>query len=98
MPVKKPVNHLPANISSFQQEDRVFPPPKNFSARARIRNLAQYRKLYRESIKSPEKFWAAQAKAELVWFKPWTKVLQWKLPYARWFAGGKLNLSYNCLD
>jgi len=60
--------------------------------------MAQYQKLYQESIRSPEKFWAKQATNELVWFKPWKKVLQWKLPYAKWFVGGKLNVSYNCLD
>ena len=93
-----PSNDQPANISSFQQEKRIFPPPKEFSARAHIKSLSQYRKLYNESIKSPEKFWAKQAKQELVWFKPWSKVLQWKVPFAKWFIGGKLNVSYNCLD
>ncbi len=88
----------PANITSFQHEGRTFPPPKNFSARAHIKSLAQYRKLYAQSIKAPEKFWAAQAKQELVWFKPWKKVLQWKAPYAKWFVGGKLNVAHNCLD
>jgi acetyl-CoA synthetase len=86
------------NITSFQHEGRVFPPPGEFSSRARIKSLAQYRKLYHESIKSPEKFWAAQAKKELLWFKPWKQVLKWKAPYAKWFAGGKLNLCHNCLD
>src|SRR5260370_2548075 len=93
-----PANAKTANITSFQQEKRVFPSPKDFSARAHIKSLAQYRKLYNESIKSPEKFWGKQAKDELVWFKPWTKVLQWKIPFAKWFVGGKLNVSHNCLD
>ena len=60
--------------------------------------MSQYRKMYRESVKSPDKFWAKQAKEELVWFKPWKKVLQWKAPFAKWFVGGTLNVSYNCLD
>jgi acetyl-CoA synthetase len=60
--------------------------------------LAEYRKLYNESIRSPEKFWGKQAKNELIWFKPFKKVLQWKEPFAKWFIGGKLNLTYNCLD
>jgi acetyl-CoA synthetase len=51
-----------------------------------------------ESIRSPEKFWAKQAKNELVWFKPWKQVLKWKVPNAKWFVGGKLNVSFNCLD
>src|SRR5436190_18821715 len=86
------------NIASLSQEKRVFPPPTEFSKRAHIKSLAQYRKLYRESIQAPEKFWAKQAKNELVWFKPWKKVLEWKLPFAKWFVGGQLNASANCLD
>src|SRR6185369_10291567 len=58
------------NITSLSHEIRVFPPPKQFSTRAHIKSLAQYRKLYNESVKSPEKFWAKQAKNEIVWFKP----------------------------
>ena len=87
-----------ANITSFQQEDRIFPPPKGFSAQAHFKTMAHYRKWYKDSINSPEKFWSRQAREELVWFKPWTKVLQWKPPFAKWFMGGKLNVSYNCLD
>ncbi|HZV34011.1 MAG TPA: acetate--CoA ligase [Verrucomicrobiae bacterium] len=86
------------NITSFSHEDRVFSPSKDFSAKALIKSMAEYRKLYNESIKSPEKFWAKQAKNELVWFAPWKKVLQWKAPFAKWFVGGKLNVCYNCLD
>ncbi|HEY0548163.1 MAG TPA: acetate--CoA ligase, partial [Verrucomicrobiae bacterium] len=86
------------NITSLSQEARLFPPPKEFSRRAHIKSLSQYRDLYMESIRSPEKFWAKQAKNELVWFKPWTSVLKWKVPNAKWFVGGKLNVSFNCLD
>jgi len=86
------------NITSLQHENRVFKPSKEFSKRAHIKSLAQYKKLYNESIKSPEKYWAKQAKHELVWFKPWKKVLQWNEPFAKWFVGGQLNVSYNCLD
>src|SRR5712691_5291388 len=91
-------NDKTTSFDSILNEDRIFPPPKEFSRSAQIKSLAQYQKLYKESIRSPEKFWAKQATNELVWFKPWKKVLQWKLPYAKWFVGGKLNLSYNCLD
>jgi acetyl-CoA synthetase len=91
-------NNLPANIESVLQEARVFPPPKEFSRRAHLKSLAQYRKLYHESIQSPEKFWSRQAKAELVWFKRWIRTLKWQEPYAQWFVGGQLNVSYNCLD
>jgi acetyl-CoA synthetase len=86
------------DITSVLHEIRVFKPRKEFAKTARIKSLAQYRKLYNESIKSPEKFWANQAKNELIWFKPWKKVLLWKEPFAKWFVGGRLNVSYNCLD
>src|SRR5689334_15394563 len=88
----------PANIESVLQEIRVFPPPKTFSKQARLKSLAEYRKLYKESISAPEKFWGKQAKNELVWIKPFTKVLQWQEPFAKWFSGGQLNLTSNCLD
>ncbi len=86
------------NITSVLHEERLFAPPKAFSEQAQIKSMAQYRKLYNASIRSPEKFWARQAKDELIWFKPWKKVLQWKPPFAKWFVGGQLNVSYNCLD
>src|SRR2546430_7277852 len=92
------VNNNPTNITSVLQENRVFRPAKEFSKRARISSLAQYRKLYEQSIKFPETFWGKQAREELVWFKPWRKVLEWKEPFAKWFVGGQLNVSYNCLD
>jgi acetyl-CoA synthetase len=88
----------PTNFTSMLHEDRVFKPSKDFAARAHIKSLAQYRKLYNESVRSPDKFWGKQAKDELVWFKPWKKVLQWNTPFAKWFVGGQLNVSHNCLD
>src|SRR5215471_8705105 len=91
-------NEKPTSITSVLQEDRVFPPRKEFSKAAQIRSLAQYRKLYNESVRSPDKFWGKQAKNELIWFKPWKSVLQWKEPFAKWFSGGQLNVSHNCLD
>ncbi|SPE59190.1 acetyl-CoA synthetase [Verrucomicrobia bacterium] len=96
--LKVPATAASEGITSVLHETRVFRPPKEFSKKARIQSLAQYRKLYDESISSPEKFWAKQAKDELVWFKPWKKVLEWKEPFAKWFDGGRLNVSYNCLD
>ncbi len=86
------------NIESVLTETRVFPPARNFAKTAHIKSMGHYQKLYNESIKSPEKFWSRQAKNELVWFKPWKKVLQWKAPFAKWFLGGQLNVSFNCLD
>jgi acetyl-CoA synthetase len=85
------------HIESVLKEKRLFKPKAQFSQEAHIKSLAQYRKLYNESVKNPEKFWAKIA-SELVWFKKWSKVLDWKYPWARWFVGGKTNISYNCLD
>ncbi len=72
-------------------------PSRRFSGGAHIGSFNEYRKLYRFSMKDPEKFWATMA-SELHWFKKWRKVLQWKAPHAQWFLGGTLNVSYNCLD
>ena len=80
------------------REDRVFKPSKEFSKQAHIGSMAQYKKLYKRSIDDPEGFWGEQAEKELTWFKPWSKVLQWKAPNAKWFVGGQTNVSVNCLD
>ena len=66
-------------------------------ANTSLRSMAVYRRMYNESIHSPEKFWGAMAE-ELFWHKKWAKILRWKLPFAQWFVGGKINVSYNCLD
>jgi acetyl-CoA synthetase len=87
-----------SGITSVSQEKRRFFPPKSFQQKAKVRSMAQYRRLYAESIRTPELFWGRQANAELIWQKPWTKVLSWKEPYAKWFVGGRLNVSANCLD
>ena len=60
--------------------------------------MAAYKKLYRESVNSPEKFWHRQAKNLLEWRKPYTSVLKWKAPHAKWFGGGTLNVAENCID
>ncbi len=75
----------------------IHKPSKEFSAKARIPSMAAYKKLYKESIDKPEKFWAREAK-ELLWQKPWSKVLDWKAPFAKWFDGGKLNVCESCVD
>ena len=85
------------DIDSTLRENRVFPPPAEFSAKAHIKSLEEYEALYKQSIEDPESFWAGAAR-ELHWFKPWDKVLEWNLPWAKWFVGGKMNLSYNCVD
>src|SRR6266496_4491178 len=85
------------NIESHLVEKRVFKPPRDFSRRARIKSLGQYRRMYRESMRQPAKFWAREA-SELVWRAKWKKVFEWKAPFAKWFVRGKLNISENCLD
>ena len=85
------------DIDSTLRENRVFPPPAEFSAKAHIKSLEEYEALYKQSIEDPETFWAGVAR-ELHWFKPWDKVLEWNLPWAKWFVGGQMNLSYNCVD
>ncbi|WP_193211767.1 acetate--CoA ligase [Luteolibacter marinus] len=85
------------SIESHLAEDRVFKPAKSFSAKARISSMAQYKKLWKESVDKPKKFWAREAK-ELAWRKPWKKVLDWKAPDAKWFTGGKLNVTESCVD
>jgi acetyl-CoA synthetase len=85
------------NLSSMLREHRVFPPPAEFAAQAHVKSLEEYESLYRRSIQDPESFWAEIA-SELHWFTPWTQVLDWQPPSARWFVGGKINLCYNCVD
>src|SRR5688572_1908752 len=85
------------NITSILKEKRVFKPPAGFARDAYIKSFAQYKRIYNASIKNPEKFWSGHA-GELTWFRKWKKVLQWKLPFAKWFVGGQINVSYNCLD
>ena len=88
---------MDTNIESHLIERRVFKASKGFAKNARIKSLAQYRKMYRESIGSPDRFWAREAR-ELTWHRSWKKVVDWKAPFAKWFVGGQLNLSENCLD
>ena len=85
------------NIESTLTESRSFPPPKEFSQNAIISSAADYEKLRARASADPEAFWADIAR-ELHWFKPWEKVLEWNVPWVKWFLGGKINLSYNCLD
>jgi acetyl-CoA synthetase len=85
------------NIDSILQETRTFPPPADFSKNAHIRSEEDYNRLCAKAAANPEAFWADIAR-ELHWFKPWDKVLEWDVPWARWFLGGQINISYNCLD
>jgi acetyl-CoA synthetase len=84
-------------IESVLHEERVFPPPAEFAAQAHIKSFAEYEQIYRTAAENPEAFWASVAE-NLHWFKKWDAVLEWNEPHAKWFVGGKINASYNCLD
>ena len=81
-------------IEEFYIENRTFPPSERFAEEALINS----QELYTEASEDVEVFWARQARELLTWDKDFTKVLEWDLPYAKWFADGELNVSYNCLD
>ena len=85
------------NIESTLTESRSFPPPEEFAKNAMIGSAEEYEKLRARASADPDGFWSDIAR-ELHWFKPWDKVLEWDVPWAKWFLGGKINLSYNCLD
>src|ERR1051325_7143773 len=80
-------------IQALLKEGRKFPPPKDFVKKALVKSAS----IHRDAARDPVRFWEKQAKA-LRWMKPWRKALEWKLPYAKWFVGGKLNVADNCLD
>ena len=82
-----------ATIEDYFTEDREFPPSDEFRNQA----VAGDPGVYGRAEADWQGFWAEQAGA-LDWFRPWDTVLQWDLPFARWFDGGTLNVSYNCLD
>ena len=84
-------------VASVMTEERMFPPPAEFSSRARIGSLEDYRRLYDAAKNDPEGFWGERA-AALPWTTPYTKVLDWHPPAAKWFVGGRLNASAACLD
>jgi len=86
------------SIETTLKEKRRFKPDPAFAKRANVPGQAAYKKLVREAEKTPEKFWARMAKQHVSWFSPWKKTLEWKPPFAKWFIGGKTNVSYNCLD
>jgi len=85
------------NIESVLKEARSFKPKAEFSKKALISSEKEYRKLYKQSLEKPEKFWGKMSE-DLHWFKPWKTLLKWRSPFAEWFVGGKINASYNCLD
>lgn len=81
-------------IEVITHEDRKFPPPESFVARANVTDP----EIYDRARQDPEAFWAEQAE-KLTWFKKWDRVLDWDdAPFAKWFVNGKINIAYNCLD
>ena len=87
-----------SQIENVLHEHRLFPPPREFKSRARLSSEEDYQRMYRESIDQPDLFWGRIAR-ELPWIEPFQQVLDWsQAPFARWFAGGKLNASAVCLD
>ena len=81
-------------IETLLKESRTYQPSAKTKAEAHIQN---YEAEYQKSIADPEAFWSGVAR-ELDWFTPWSKVLEWNYPFAKWFVGATCNISYNCLD
>ena len=81
------------SIDALLQEERTFPPPGDFVGKATMADPD----IYEKARQDPEAFWAGLAE-ELDWFQKWDRVLEWDPPFAKWFVGGKLNVSYNCID
>jgi acetyl-CoA synthetase len=88
-----PASQPRAALDDLLREDRRFPPPTSFRERARACDPS----IYQEAERDPEAYWARWA-SELEWMTPWESVLEWDPPRARWFSGGRLNVSHNCLD
>src|SRR3989442_1454633 len=82
-----------AEFADLLREDRNFTPPEAFRARAVVRD----ERIYDDAAKDPEAYWARLA-GELDWSRPWTTVLDWQPPHAKWFVGGQINASVNCVD
>lgn len=97
VPFENTMKKASKNITSVSHEKRIIKPKAAFCRKALVDQFKTYEKLYRQSLDKPEKFWK-KASEEVSWFKPWRKLVTWKLPQAEWFVGGKLNVAYNCLD
>lgn len=84
---------------SVAAKEERYPPPRDFQKKAHVKSFAEYSRLYKKSVEDPEGFWAERAE-ELSWFKKWERVLDYDFRQAkiRWFEGGKMNVSFNCLD
>lgn len=80
------------------EEIELYPPSAEFVSRANVSGPAAYEEMYKRAADDPEAFWGDLAQRELVWFEKYKNVFEWAPPFAKWFTGGKLNASYNCLD
>ena len=88
-----------SKIESVLHEQRVFEPPADLASKASVGSMQAYRALADAAAQDPDRFWGEAARRELHWFEPFQSVLDWSNPpFAKWFDGGKTNLSYNCLD
>ncbi|MFM2114265.1 MAG: acetate--CoA ligase, partial [Actinomycetota bacterium] len=81
-------------IDDLGSENRRFAPPANFVSTAHVRDQS----LHEEARRDREAYWARHARELLDWVDPFRTVCEWDLPYSKWFVGGTLNVSYNCLD
>lgn len=77
--------------------NKIYNSPEKVVKRSLLKK-EEFDEMYKRSIENPEDFWAKLAEKELHWFKKWDKVFEWNYPEYRWFIGGKLNITYNCLD
>jgi acetyl-CoA synthetase len=78
-------------------DEPPIPPPAEFSKKARVRSMEEYEEMFAKAAADPEAFWAEEAE-NIDWFEKPKKILEWEVPHAKWFVGGKLNISHNCLD
>ena len=86
------------SIDHVLDEERLFPPPEEFTRQAVISSMQQYEELYARARDDRDGFWRQEAVEHLHWFEPFNEVCRWNVPHAEWFVGGKTNASYNCLD
>lgn len=81
-------------VQSLMKEDRRFPPSPEFQSKCWVKDSTPYQQAEQDF----EAFWGRHAEAELHWFRRWDKVLDWNVPWAKWFVGGQTNISFNCVD
>ncbi len=87
-----------ADLAQVAAPEHVYEPSSEFVRHAHVKGMDAYRELYNRAKDKPEEFWGELAEKELSWFEKWTNVFEWHPPFAKWFTGGKINASYNCLD